>query len=572
MRTSVTVAVAVAAAVGVLAGCGSSGSRGAGRSTATTAPPEVASSVRYDQNAALTMAVGSDPGQWNCDVAGVDRSDCLAVVDRIWPSVYRVDANGQPQLDRTFVESATQTAQSPQTIVYKINPKAAWSDGTRITVDDFVYNWQAQSGSPAHRDVGGGAFSPAQQAGYAAIASVTASPTDPGLVTVVFAHPYPDWQSLFGSGDPLVPAQVAQRIGYDAGFTDPVADVISAGPYQVQSYTRGQAITLVRNPRYWGVAANLASVTFRFVSAPVQLPPGLKAGEIGAATLTPTPGSLPDADVYSAVKALKGVTVDTRPTTTFEQLDLDQATPALADPNLRHAIMLAVPRSAMLKRATAATDASSGLLDNRYFVPGSSGYQDNSGGAYDSVDLTQARQILTRAGYASTPGSALTKDGRPVTLRITSMAGVGDLQAEEQIVITALDQLGITVSEADSPDLAGTLAQGGFDLAIDTGRVGPFLSQNDATYQTGGAANVDHATDPGIDALVAQADTTYDPGRRQAIANQIDRALWADYRSLPLFQLPAVLASQSKYLNVRASSGDEGPTFDLDQWGVAVSS
>ncbi|MGI8751139.1 MAG: ABC transporter family substrate-binding protein [Acidimicrobiales bacterium] len=567
MRTLVAVTVAAV----VLAGCGSSGSGNARRSTPTTAP-QVAASVRYDQNAALTMAIGSDPGQWNCDVAGVDRSDCLAVVDRIWPSVFRLDGNGQPQLDRTFVESATQTSQSPQTIVYKLNPKAAWSDGTPITANDFVYNWQSQSGSPAYLDVGGLAFSPAQQAGYADIASVTGSPTDPTTVTVVFAHPFPDWQSLFGSGDPLVPAQVAQRVGYDAGFTDPVADVISAGPYQVQSYTSGQAITLVRNPRYWGLAANLASVTFRFVSTPAQLPPGLKSGEIGAATLTPTPGSAPPADVYSAVKGLKGVTVDARPSTTFEQLDLNQATPALADPVLRHAIMLAVPRSAMVKRATGATDASIGLLDNRYFVPGASGYKDNSGGAYDSVDLTQARQILTMAGYASVAGSALTKDGRPVTLRITSMADVADLQAEEQIVIAALDQLGITVTEADSPDLGVTLTQGGFDLAIDTGRAGPFLSQNGATYQTGGASNVDHATDPGVDTLVGQVDTTFDPARRQAAANEVDRALWADYRSLPLFQLPAILASQSKYLNVRASAGDEGPTPDLDQWGVAVSS
>lgn len=553
--------IAITGTALVLAACGGPGAtRGP---VATTAPPQQAPSVRYDQNAALTMAIGADPGQWNCDVTGVDLRDCLAVVDRVWPSVYRLDNNGQPQLDQAFVSSATETSQSPQTIVYKINPKAAWSDGTPITYKDFVYNWEAHSGSPLYRDVNGAPFRPAQTLGYDDIASVTGSDSDPTTVTVVFARPYPDWASLFGTGDPLVPAQVAQRVGYDGGFTDPVADVISAGPYQVESYTKGRSVTLVRNPRYWGVAANLSSVTFRFVSDPALLPGGFKTGEIGAAILTPSLAQAPPADVYAAVKGAKNVNVDARPSATFEQLELNQATPFLADPALRHAIMLAVPRSALLKQATGAADASTELLGNRFSTPGARGYKDNSGGEYDSVDLTKARDVLHQAGYDARAGAPLTKGGRPVNLRITSTAGVPDLAAEERTVVNALSQLGIAVTEADSPDVTATVTQGDFDLAIDTRSAGPFLSSSAAGYKTG---------DPNVDALLAQADVALDPGRRQALANQADRDLWADYQSLPLFQLPDILATQSRYLNAFASASVEGPTFDLDQWGVAVSS
>ncbi|WP_406165756.1 hypothetical protein [Streptomyces sp. NBC_00996] len=42
--------------------------------------------------------------------------------------------------------SATQTSTSPQTLVYKINPKASWNDGTAITADDFVYHWRTDNG------------------------------------------------------------------------------------------------------------------------------------------------------------------------------------------------------------------------------------------------------------------------------------------------------------------------------------------------------------------------------------------------------------------------------------------
>ena len=566
-----TLVVAFASAL-ALTSCGSASSGAARGSSAATARPQQAASVLYDQSAALTMAIGADPGRWNCDVAGVDSRDCLAVVDRVWPSVFHIDASGRPQLDRAFVESATQTSQNPQTIVYRINPKAKWSDGTPLTYKDFVYNWQAQSGSAAYQDLGGAAFKPAERRGYGDIASVTGAATDPDVVTVVFSHPYPDWQNLFGAGDPLVPAQVAQRVGFNAGFTDPVADVISAGPYEVQSYIQGRSITLVRNPLYWGQAANLASVTFRFLDKPAQVAPGLRTGEIGAAMLTPALGPTLPADVYSAVKALKGVNLDDRPSAVFEQLELNQATPALADPSLRHALMLAVPRSAMLKQVPGAVDASTQLLDNRFYLPGADGYRDNSGGAYDSVNLTEARQLLLKAGYDSTAGAPLTKGGQPVNLRITSMADSPTLQAQEQLIVSSMAQLGITVTEVDSPNLAATLAQGAFDLAIDTSRAGPFLSENDAAYQTGTAGNVSRASDPGVDALISKADTTSDPQRRSDLGNQLDQALWAGFQSLPLFQLPTMLASQTKYVNLGASASVEGPTSDLDQWGVAASS
>ena len=58
-----------------------------------------------------------------------------------------------------------QTSTNPQTIVYKLNPKAEWSDGTPITADDFIYNWQAQSGNSQYTDVGGQPYDDASTTG-----------------------------------------------------------------------------------------------------------------------------------------------------------------------------------------------------------------------------------------------------------------------------------------------------------------------------------------------------------------------------------------------------------------------
>ena len=88
----------------------------------------------------------------------------------VWPQAFIVNNKLQPVLNTQLLESATVTSTEPQTVVYKINPKAVWSDGTPITADDFIYNWQAQSGNPAYTDVGGKPYDDASTAGYNQIA------------------------------------------------------------------------------------------------------------------------------------------------------------------------------------------------------------------------------------------------------------------------------------------------------------------------------------------------------------------------------------------------------------------
>ena len=132
------------------------------------------------------------------------------ILDQVWPSVYIIQPNLSLALDTNVVTSATVTKTNPQTVVYQINPKATWSDGTPISAQDFIYNWQAQSGNPKYKDVGGKAFLPASTAGYSSIKSVTGS-NNGKTVTVVFSTPFGDWKALFGAGTPMIPAHIASE-------------------------------------------------------------------------------------------------------------------------------------------------------------------------------------------------------------------------------------------------------------------------------------------------------------------------------------------------------------------------
>ena len=74
---------------------------------------------------------------------------------------------------------------------------------------------------------------------------------------MVFATPFSDWKSLFGGGTPMIPAHIAEKVGFNSGFQNfgPAVQV-SGGPYEIQSYTQGEDLVEVPNPHYWGVPAS----------------------------------------------------------------------------------------------------------------------------------------------------------------------------------------------------------------------------------------------------------------------------------------------------------------------------
>ena len=79
--------------------------------------------------------------------------------------------------------------------------------------------------------------------------------------------------------DDLLPAHVMEKVGWNPGCTtvDPAVD-LSGGPFKIGSVVPGQKIVLVRNPLWWGQAANLKQMTIRIAAGPGQLTHWLQTG------------------------------------------------------------------------------------------------------------------------------------------------------------------------------------------------------------------------------------------------------------------------------------------------------
>jgi len=512
--------------------------------------------VSYNADAVTAYAVGAQPTNWNVHSAGASGSCATlqAVLAQIWPSAFEVGASGAPVLDTSLLESATEVGTRPQTVVYQINPHAIWSDGEPITYRDFVYNWQAQSGNRSFSDVGGARFTPSSTAGYDEVADVTGSPADPYRVTVTFARPYPDWRSLFSY---LMPAHIAQSIGFDHGFSDPVADLVSGGPFIVAQAQQGYSLELVRNARYWANPANLAAVTYYFTTAPAEVVDALSAGELGLAVVQGP------ATVYQQLQGTGGLSVRAVATAGYEDLDFNEATSPFGHEFMRQAVMMAVDRGAMAGAVLGPFGLATTAVENRVLLPATPGYSAN-GTAFDQAQPAAALALLAGYGYLERGATLFSPQGAPVAIKlyVSSDDPWGAGLASQ--VAAGCAEVGISVTVVQ---WRGKLP-GGWQMAIERRQLPVFPGVIASRYATGGSANVDGYSSPTMDGLLSAVGTT-PASDLPGLYDEVDAQAWKDSVDLPLVAVPEMVAFNRHLLNVQPGPYPDELAWNEQDWGFA---
>jgi peptide/nickel transport system substrate-binding protein len=559
-RFAAAVAMATAAIV-VAAGFGSSASAAAGVSKAKG-------------GGTVTFALDEDLSGFNSLENGDNVFVLTEVMDQTLPRVFVTQPDLKLALNTEVVTSATVVKTNPQTIVYQINPKAVWSDGVPIRAADFIYNWQVQSGNPAFKDVGGKPFLPAATTGYNQIKSVTGSHNGK-TVTVVLSEPFGDWKALFSQNTPLIPAHMAEKVGFDNGFQNfghPVQ--VSGGPYEIQSYTPGNDLVEVRNPHYWGPPGKLSKIVFRFILNDSQQPAAVRSGQVNM--VNPVLASVPYLD---SLKSIPGFTVSVQPSLEFQHIDFNEANPYLALASVRHAIAYGTNRPRMISSIVAPLTSSIGPLNNHIFMPTEVGYADESGG-YGDFNPAKARQLLRQAGMTMGSDGYFhpnfgPEKGKDFTLAISTTSGVEVRSEIEQLFQADMKAIGvkINIQNYSSNILFGTIAPEGEFQIIEFGWViAPFKSESEAIYcsytSPACAINWDHYSNPEVDALFNRAVVMTNQDQATALYNQIDRLLWSDMVSLTLFQDPDLFGWSSKYANVVPNTSNIGIPWNANDWAI----
>ncbi|MEE1927751.1 ABC transporter family substrate-binding protein [Streptomyces sp. TRM 70351] len=260
-----------------LTGCGAEEDSGEGKSGAAR-DLSVAARDQVRDGGVLRWAVETAPSTLN---AFHDEAD--ATTDRIagatLPALFTVDSRGRPQLNTDVLESAEVTEREPQQkVVYTLHPEARWSDGRRVGAADFQAQWKALSGAD-------NAFWAARNTGYDQVHKVAEGP-GPREVEVTFARPFSDWKSLF---TPLYPESVT---GEPEAFNDTsrTSLPVAAGPFRVEDGTLdpgADAVTLERNPKWWGETAKLDAIVLTAVPRKERAR-ALAAGRVDLAEIRPS--------------------------------------------------------------------------------------------------------------------------------------------------------------------------------------------------------------------------------------------------------------------------------------------
>jgi peptide/nickel transport system substrate-binding protein len=556
--------VGVAAIAVALAACGQSTTSNV-RNDATSASSHAAPVLVAENGGSATVALDEVPVTLNDHTVAGDNSPTRAVASAIWPQIFQPGPQQAPVLDTSVVQSAELVSVAPQTVQYQISPLATWSDGVPISVDDFVYAWHSQRGGAA--DVDGSPDSVASTLGYRDIVSVTGS-NGGRTVTVVFRTPFGDWASLF---DDLLPAHVAERVGWNHGFDSfSPAVTVSGGPWQVQSWQPGVEITLVRNPHWWGKPPRTERMVIEAHPNPADLERVMQDGQAQVAY----PSNFGASELASMSS---GQTLETSESlgTTMLQIEFNTRRVPLDLAAVREGIGHLVDRAGLVTDFVQPLDPSV-WEDNSFLFANTDPQYTDDAGDFVQPDPATATRLLNQAGLSQDANGTWTSHGSPVVLQFVWASDDPWSAMVAPEIAAQLTAAGFDVSSVPvtSTELQGfVLPVGAFDLALAPISASTYPSEMARYFTTaadltspGVSTDWSGFADPALDTLLSRASQELGSNVADPIYRQADLELWSEMPTMPLFAEPTLLVTSTSIDAVQDDPGGLGPMYFADSW------
>ena len=390
-----------------------------------------------------------------------------------------------------------------RTITYHLRHGVRFTDGQPLTAADAVYTWHAML-DPKHNV--------AYRFPYDSAVSVNAP--DPYTIVVRLRSPSAPFISYFLAQNGRGAILPKHLLEHSADFNrDPYnRRPIGSGPFTVKSWQPGVKLELAANPGYWRGKPKLDRIDLLVIPHENSLLSELQSHDIDLYY-----------DVskthYAQVRALAGTRVSSRTSANFEHIDFNCARPPFDDVRVRRAVAYAIDWKSLAAKVYRGIGAD-GMTD---ITPGS--WADAHVAGYPR-DLVRARSLLAQAGWRPGTGGGLTRNGVPLAIDISTVAGVDARQNAEVLIQQNLREIGIAVQVRNYPasllfsaaSAGGILNGGKFGLALSAWDKGPEVDDSntigpDKTPPNGG--NSTFYRDPQIGSWLQHATSTYDRAQRR---------------------------------------------------------
>ena len=491
--------------------------------------------------------------------------------------------------------SAKIVSKLPFTVAYTLTGSANWSDGTKVDATDLLLSWLAASHSEKY-----GFSSVRANGGLRFATAIPKLSTDLNTLTVQFERPVTDWRTAIY---PAVAAHTLAQSAFPADKLDAraaksrfVQDVntnnesdlallgkqyvsayslangahvatkflVGAGPYLIGSADSILGVKLTANTNFnWGNQPQIETINVRYYEDSIAMIADIQLGKLDLAA-TEESGAAKTQQIIGVAKKA-GLNLAVGLSQNIDTLQLNFRTGSVFAPQgamaskaatLRQAFLLAVPKVRIAESIN--SDYSVQNAASFFYAPDDIGYsatvKQNHSSSYAFQNLETAGELLGSAGLTA-----------PIDVRVL----FDSTNPREQLVWAELSkiskQIGFNLVNASVTDPAGHINSGDYDVLI----------TQQPLFSLANFAGVESvATDPLESAsfanLVKKLALTSKPAKQQALAAQLDSALFAIGYGLPLYQAPTMVAYSTKVSGVSLSPLGNSAVWGYWHWQKAA--
>ncbi|HET7120839.1 MAG TPA: ABC transporter substrate-binding protein [Solirubrobacterales bacterium] len=475
-------AAALAVAVALLVvGCGGGGSS----SGDSGAKPKAGGTLRLSQGEeVLTL----DP---------LEALDGFSVnlVSQINESLFKVNAEGK---NEPWLLSNVQTSSDQRVWTLSLKDGVKFSDGSPMTSADVLFTFETAKKSPIW-----GSFFEAD----------TFKAPSPTTFVIKSEKPAPELPAILSQWSfGIVPKDYG-----GVSEKEFAASPVGTGPFMLEKWKRGEAITLAKNPNYWDQGKPyLDKVVFQSVPNPQSRTAQLKGGQLDLI-------SNPSWPQVASIESTPGLRFGEYALGYSQAVSLNNRLPLFQNPKVREAVYLALDREGMLKASVGDHGEPGGS-----WIPPAVPYHDTTI-KVPARDLDKAKSLMAEA------------EGEGVDPTVTMLTYESSFwETAEQILQQNLEEIGFTVKvqKLDTAALTEALAEGEFGVApIEAYDAIPSPSELFGLYNAyEGLYSGSDTTE--TERLAEEAVGEVDPGKREALWHEAQQVIENDKNLITVAYLP----------------------------------
>jgi oligopeptide transport system substrate-binding protein len=404
---------------------------------------------------------------------------------------------------------------------FHLRSTARWSNGEPVRARDFVSAWRRvldpKQGSPVADDlrmIHGAADILAGKSPSSSL-GVSAPSSDTLIVSLDQPAPYLPEVMSHSASFPIYSEQTAR--------SHKAADWVSNGPYVLVNWQNGGSIDLKKNPNYWdNKNVHIPIIHYQFSSDEASQYAQYRAGQLDLTDTVP-------ATAIPSLREAHSTELVIAPFLATAYYGFNLASGSIGkNVKLRQALSMAIDRHRLVDSLGFGQPPAYGFIP-----PGTANYQRQSVPWKDLANearIGQAQSLYAEAGYSKVS---------PLRLKVLYNTNVVIKRTAIMIAAMWKETLGVD-TELVGQEYQAFLVTRHDKSQWDVARLAWVADYNDAsnflaTFRSNSSNNDESYANASFDGLLDLASSTPDKGVRQAVLENAERLLLAEYPIAPLY-------------------------------------